>query len=324
MSRESASSGGEFTWGVWLRSRLVLARDDQVARYCNRSRAQAVFILRIGCVQLLVLALVSTAGCTPRLTPWPLDRPLRIDIPVALDDGGAIALHLSEPVSAAAPQVLLLYATGDGGWRGKDKDAFEHMTRWGYAIAGFSSKDYLRHLERRSEITTPQDVARDFALLIEAAKLRFGLADNVRTILVGVSRGAGLSVAAAGRPSLQHMLAGVLLVALTREEEYVHRIRRRSPLLPNRAELVALDTYDYLRRLGSMPVVIIQSTHDNYLPAAEARTLIGPDSELLRLEPVASKNHSFTDARGQLYDRMQASLGWIARLTPSEVREGIQ
>jgi hypothetical protein len=283
-----------------------------------------VSILGIGSLPVLVVAAVAAAGCTSRLTPRPLDRPVRIDVPVALADGGEITLHLSEPLSAANPQALVLYATGDGGWRGKDKDAFEHMTRWGYPLAGFSSKEYLRRIEDRSEITTPQDVARDFALLIEAAKRRFGLVQGVRTILVGVSRGAGLSVAAAGSPSLQHMLAGVLLVALTREEEYVHRVRRRSLLLPNRGELVALDTYAYLRRLRSMPVAIIQSTHDNYLPASEARTLVGPDSDLLQLEPIASRNHSFTDARRQLYERMQASLGWIARLGPSDAGESIQ
>ena len=74
-----------------------------------------------------------------------------------------------------------------------------------------------------------------------------------------------------------------------------------------------LDNYEYLPRLRTLPLSIIQSTHDDYLPAEEARRLLGPDSALRQLHPIVSKNHSFSDARTPLYAQMQASLAWVSQ-----------
>ena len=136
----------------------------------------------------------------------------------------------------------------------------------------------------------------------------------MRTVLVGVSRGSGLAVAAAGEPAFQAQLAGVVAVALTREEEYVHRLKRNRKAPHEAAEMVMLDNYEYLPRLRALcRCAIIQSVHDNYLPAEEARRLLGPDSALRQLHPIASKNHSFTDAREALYAQMKSSLEWVCR-----------
>jgi hypothetical protein len=34
---------------------------------------------------------------------------------------------------------MLIYATGDGGFRGKDKELFDEMASFGYPVAGFSA-----------------------------------------------------------------------------------------------------------------------------------------------------------------------------------------
>jgi hypothetical protein len=263
---------------------------------------------------LAAIACVSAAaaGCAHRVPPLDPNAPLRIEAEMQFDDEHPLDLHLSRPCAFDADHPLILYATGDGGWRGKDRDAFERMTGWGYPMAGFSAPNYLRHLVRHTHETTPPDVARDYARIIRIAKARMGIAAEVPTILVGVSRGSGLAVAAAGEPSLQPSLAGVVAVALTREEEYVHRLKRKRTAPQEPPELVMLDNYEYLPRLRNLPLSIIQSTHDDYLPAEEARRLLGPDSALRRLKPIASKNHSFTDAREPMYTELQASLSWVA------------
>ena len=255
------------------------------------------------------------AGCAPRVPSAGPNAPIRYDSSVEFDDGHAMALHLSRPVSFDAEHPLVLFATGDGGWRGKDKAAFEQMTRWGYPLAGFSAPSYIQHLVKHEHTTTPADVARDFAEIIGVAERDLLMPPyGARTLLVGVSRGAGLVVAAAGEPSLQPSLVGVVAVALTREEEYVHRLRRPRRRPQADPELVMLDNYEYLPRLRRLPLSIIQSTHDDYLPAEEARRLLGPDTALRQLHPIPSKNHSFTDAREQLYEQMQASLAWVSQI----------
>lgn len=264
----------------------------------------------------VLCAAAALASCVHRVPPLDPAAPVRIDGEMGFEDGHSLDLHFSRPCMLDAAHPLILYATGDGGWRGKDRDAFERMTHWGYPIVGFSAPNYLRHLVRHPRETTPTDIARDYARIIKLAKERMGVADDVPTILVGVSRGSGLAVAAAGEVALQPSLAGVVAVALTREEEYVHRLRRKRKAPQDPPELVMLDNYEYLPRLRNLPLSIIQSTHDDYLPAEEARRLLGPDSALRQLKPIRAKNHSFADAREPLYVELQASLSWVAHFLP--------
>jgi hypothetical protein len=263
---------------------------------------------------LLLCVLVLSCACAARVPPFDPAAPLRIESEIAFDDAHLLELHLSRPCELDPMRPLILYATGDGGWRGKDEEAFERMTRWGYPLVGFSSPTYLGHIVRHTHQATPPDVARDFERIIRIAKARMSLPDTMRTVLVGVSRGSGLAVAAAGEPVFQPLLAGVVAVALTREEEYVHRLRRNRKAPQQPPVMVMLDNYEYLPRLRNLPLSIIQSVHDNYLPAEEARRLLGPDSRLHQLHPIASKNHSFTDAREPLYAQMKSSLEWVCQL----------
>jgi fermentation-respiration switch protein FrsA (DUF1100 family) len=132
-------------------------------------------------------------------------------------------------------------------------------------------------------------------------------------ILVGISRGAGLAVVAAGQRVLRDRLVGVLAIALTKEEEYVrhYRVRRGTPAGTPQRELVMIETYEYLRRLSSLPVSVIQSTRDGYLPAAAARELFGPDTPDRQLHAIDALDHSFNGGRDELYQQMEQSLTWL-------------
>jgi hypothetical protein len=252
--------------------------------------------------------LLAAAGCAPRVR-LP-DGSLTPDRTIVLNDH-PLLLHFANP-HAPASRPLLVYATGDGGWHRKDLDFFHHLILMGYPVVGFDAHDYVTHLGRTSE-TTPARLAGDYARIIKSARDALQLATDRPVVLVGVSRGAGLSVVAAGQRGLRPAISGVLAVALTREEEYVMwlrrlRIRPRSSA-PRTREMV--ETYEYLPLLGNMPVAVIQSTHDNYLPAAEARGLFGGDTPRRRFESIESRNHSFSDARDKLYTETETSLEWI-------------
>jgi fermentation-respiration switch protein FrsA (DUF1100 family) len=198
-----------------------------------------------------------------------------------------------------------VYATGDGGWRGKDREVYAQLESWGYAAVGFSAPEYLKHLpgvEGDDGATTPARLSRDFAVIIESARQSLQIPESQPAILVGVSRGADLSVVAAGQPGLQPQLGGVVAIALTKEEEYVRR--RRRPKVP-------LDLYGYLDRLGDIPLAVIQSTRDNYLNAGDARDLFGQDTPVRRFHAVEADNHSFGGSRPILYETLRGALDWI-------------
>ena len=72
-----------------------------------------------------------------------------------------------------------------------------------------------------------------------------------------------------------------------------------------------VDVYEYLGQLGELPIAVIQSTHDKYLPAAEARVEFGPDSPVRWLQPIEASNHNFRGARNQMYDAMKSALAWV-------------
>jgi fermentation-respiration switch protein FrsA (DUF1100 family) len=256
---------------------------------------------------LLAAAVLATAAAACAHTV-PLRRPVPDPfVRTVTLYGHPLELHLATLGSAHEP--LVVFATGDGGWRGYDLDTYRHLVSWGYPVAGFSAPEYIKYLRGEDETTTPVRLATDYMLMVELARRELRLPGNTPVILVGVSRGAGLSVVAAGQRLLQPELAGVLAVALTREEEHVRFRRRRSSTASG--ESLMLQTYEYLPNLDVVPLEVIQSTNDNYVTAAQARELFGRDTAHRRLVPIESRNHSFSDAREQLYAAMEQSLQWL-------------
>ena len=247
---------------------------------------------------LLSLALLT--ACAPG-RPSAAPRLVHSETYVSLH-GHALTVHLSVPAGVHAGP-LLVYATGDGGWWGKDKAIFTRLAGWGYSVAGFSARDYVHHLG--SEAVRPVTIAADYNAIIDAAEKALGLPPSTRIILVGKSRGSGLEVAAASRALLRPQIAGIVAIALTKEEEYVHRRLRRT------RQFAMLQTYDALPLIGPVPVAVIQSTNDNYLPATKARELFGADSPTRRFLAVEASDHNFDGAQDVMYQDIRESLEWI-------------
>jgi len=265
---------------------------------------------------LTVSLTLSGCGPTPAAPPGPLTWNH-----VVFVEQRWLQLRMARPPKPARNLPLVLFITGDGGWRGKDLSAFRHLIRWGFPVAGFSAPDYLGHLAGGVETLTPVRLAGDFALIIRSARQAQGLPADGPTILVGVSRGADLAAVAAVEPSLQPSIGGVLVIGLTREEEFVRASHhwwkegRATSATADRADQPdqtrMVEPYVALRRL-SVPMSQIQSSHDGYVPAAEARTLFGPDTATRQFHAIEARNHSFSNARDALYRQMASSLDWLA------------
>lgn len=267
-----------------------------------RKVARAGLLLLVACAAL-------TGGCAlrARQAVTALNPPVA-DHTILLNDH-ELRLHFSRGTRGVT-HPLLVYATGDGGWHRKDLAAYRHLVSFGHPTVGFDAHDYVTHLGAMDS-TTPARLAADYERIIRAAKETLQLPADYPVVLVGVSRGAGLSVVAAGQRGLRPSISGVLAVALTKEEEYVKILRRlrrrgRPTAVPEMVEV-----YDYLPRLAGMPIAVVQSTRDHYLPASAARALFGPDNPHRWFQSIQARNHSFGGARPQLYDAMDRSLTWI-------------
>jgi pimeloyl-ACP methyl ester carboxylesterase len=250
-----------------------------------------------GCV-LFVTIMISSCAANP--------RPAVPDQSVTLNGH---SLHLRFENSDAPPtRPLLVYATGDGGMHRKDLDTYRHLAALGDPIVGFDARDYVKHLGKDTVTTTPERLAHDYAQIIMRARRALGLDAHCSVVLVGISRGAGLAVVAAGQ--LRDSIDGVVAVALTQEEEYV-RWHRRLPPPRDTHPPAMVDVYEYLAELGNLPIAIVQSTHDQYLPAAKAREQFGPDTPYRWLQAIAASNHNFSGARRRMYDAVRSALDWV-------------
>lgn len=268
----------------------------------------------------LVVAILLCAGCgihrEPRLEPPGVSAERNIQI-----NGHSLRVHVADS-RTRQPALLLLYATGDGGWHRKDLDLYRHLVAWGYPVAGFDAHDYVTHLGAEPT-TTPERVAHDYQAMIDTAREALALPRALPVALVGVSRGAGLAVVAAGEPLLRDVLAGVVVAGLTKEEEYVRWYRRIGPHRSETREMVQI--YEYLPFLAPLPITVIQSTRDKYLPAASARALFGPDGPDRHLIAIDARNHSFAGARDELYAAVERALDSMSRTdltqSPQTARE---
>jgi hypothetical protein len=253
------------------------------------------------------LAAAGPLGCAAGLRDVPVGsvRLQIVETSVRLHQHD-LTIRLSAGRGLRAP--LVLYGTGDGGWRGGDAELFERLVAWGFPSAGFNAREYVSHLEGGAPTETPDVLAADMTALVETAARELMVAGDTPFVFVGKSRGAGLAVAAATAPSLHARLKGVLAIGLTREEEYVSAVPAHQPA---GSPPVMFETYAALAQLAEIPVAVIQSTRDGYITAADARELVGPDTATRRLRPIESDGHNFGGAVDAMYAEMRRSFDWI-------------
>jgi hypothetical protein len=227
-----------------------------------------------------------------------------------------VKLTLFRPAPAAtAPPFIVIFASGDGGLRGGSKDLLVHLGAQHYWVVGFSSPEALKGIDDESKGEPNYAVARDrFASIISQAKQALSLPDQTPIVIVGMSRGANVVVAAAGDAVLRAGMTGAVAVALTREFD---DLTIPDSLIGNPGietdDQGRLQTYPSLQRLGAMRLAVIQSTNDSYVPSAESRQLLGPDTSTRRLYEIESKNHSFGGGRDALVQALDDAMTWVAQ-----------
>lgn len=245
-------------------------------------------------------------SCVHRVLP----RSVTLDTDVACDavvHDRAMDFQVTPAGNGARP--LLFYITGDGGWNNLEVDVFRQVTDWGYPVIAVSAPEYLDGFDRDDRQTTTAQVAEDFSQLIASGRECLGGAGQP-VILLGVSRGADLVVAAAGEPTLRDQVQGVVAISLTAEEEYV-----RPTASSERSDMLTL--YDYLPNLEPLPVSVIQSDGDSYVPSEEARREMGSDTVHRRLFAIDARDHIFSDGRFDMLAALGESLRWIASISGS-------
>jgi len=232
--------------------------------------------------------------------------------------GRLLDLHLghSFPVSGSVP--LVVYASGDGGWFGAAIDMYKAIVKAGYPAVGFSVRAYLGLLSHTPDAISTGELAIDYAEIIQQARSALGEAPTVPVLLTGWSRGAAFSLLAASESSIKPEVLGVIAIGLPGKEELNIRRRGKHIFVANHhssRQHVIFETYDVIPELSSLKISLIQSTHDDFLPASAAKTMFGPDSNVRRFYAVEAKNHRFSGGTDAFRHSLVESLSWISEPT---------
>ncbi len=271
-------------------------------------RAKSLFA--VACL----VALVGCAGLGARLASKPGEYTVTVQ-PVHAPHRDIHATYV-RPNQNRHPGYLVMFVTGDDGWFGTSRALFTHLADEGYTLAGFSAPEALQGVAESVRVSTAR-AAEGMQDLFAQARQHLGLPDSTPIVMVGFSRGASAVAFTAVHPDLRDDLKGAVAIALTREADFLHasEAERRLGVQVDNQDRIQL--YAALKFLGSTPFAVIQSTNDSYVPAAESRQLLGADTATLRLYPVESEDHGFSDARDTLMHDLDDALRWIEQEAPA-------
>ncbi len=265
-----------------------------------------------------VSAALLAGGCTSTLRApetglagpsWVVRQPLH---------GHTLDLHLIRPSRTPAPAVLVLYASGDGGWFGTAVDMFKSIGAFGYPAVGFSSRTLLS-LAPRSASMTVEQLAEDYRQILDTARTALDLPASTPALLTGWSRGAAFAVLVAGDRRQRDGIEGVIAIGLPGSESLELGDDDSDDDPPSAAEPLPGDpgrrlfnNYARLGRIAPLRCAVIQATGDGYLRADAAQRRFGPDTPDRRFYAVAARNHRFNGGEAAFLASLRDALGWVA------------
>ncbi len=211
------------------------------------------------------------------------------------------------PGGGAGPHRKVLFAPGDGGWRGFAVTMGENLAAAGYDVYGVDTRRYLTSFTGSTVLTTAQ-IAADFRTLAQW----MAQGSSERVLLVGWSEGAGLGLAAAADSSNRDTFAGMVSVGTTPYNILAWRWRdigaEITKSLPNEP---TFKSADYISRVAPLPLVVIASTGDEYAPLEVTRQLYGAAGEPKKLVVLDATDHKFGGKTEEFFAALRDGLNWI-------------
>ena len=187
--------------------------------------------------------------------------------------GKPLALSVYQPHgSGPAVEGTIIMGSGDVGWVGLAASMAEFAAADGYIVVGINVRQYLAAFTNGHDHLAPADVPRDYAEIAQYLRTRGLLRPPV--VVSGVSEGAALAVLAASSPSNHQWLSGVITMGLPASAEVAWRWSDFTSWLTKKdADEPSFETRDYLASVSPLPLFMIQSTRDEYIPEADYRAL---------------------------------------------------
>lgn len=201
----------------------------------------------------------------------------------------------------------VLFAPGDGGWRGFAVTVAEHLASSGYDVYGLDTRRYLQSFTGMKVLQTSQ-ISGDLGQLAEWARQ----GDSGRILLLGWSEGAGLGLAAAADTEHRNVFQGLAAVGMTennilalRWSDLMAQVTKKLPKEPT------FRSADFVDKVSPLPLAMITSTHDEYVSVEATHQLFSAAREPKRLLLIDGEDHKFSGKTDEFFRALNESLKWI-------------
>ena len=207
----------------------------------------------------------------------------------------------------------IIVSSGDGGWIHLGPHVAEMLAARGFFVVGFDVRAYLASFTGEAQVLRPSDEPTDYKALVTFASA----ATRQKPVLIGVSEGAGLSVLAATDSQTKAAIAGVIALGLPERNELGWRWKDALIYLTHRApDEPTFSAADTVASIAPVPLALVQSTHDEFVPLAETRRIFDRASPPKQLWIVDASNHRFSNNLPEFDRRLMEALEWIRHNQP--------
>ncbi|MGE0129281.1 MAG: AcvB/VirJ family lysyl-phosphatidylglycerol hydrolase [Blastocatellales bacterium] len=211
------------------------------------------------------------------------------------------------PATGAKLNRKVLFAPGDGGWRGWAITIAQQMAGWGYDVYGLDTRTYLNGFTGGAGIKE-SDVMNDFRQIAEWMIK----GANERVTLIGWSEGAGLGVLAAAGAENKQTFNGLITFGLGDEnvlgwtwKDNLTYVTKSKPNEP------AFRASGYMAKIAPLPYLMLHSSKDEFVPFEEAKLLATAAREPKRISVIQANNHRFDGNVNEFYRQLREGLQWM-------------
>jgi type IV secretory pathway VirJ component len=228
--------------------------------------------------------------------------------------GRTLAAWVYRP--AGTPKGTVIMGSGDVGWVGLAVDMSSFLAAQGFLVVGINVRQYLSSFTAGKAHLAVTDPPADYEALAEILKRRGLLHEPV--VASGVSEGAALALLAASAPRNHEWLRGVVTMGVPSTAELAWRWTDFPAwIMKSDAHEPSFAPREFVAAVSPLPLVMIQSRKDEYVPEADYRALDVAAKPPKKLVLIDASNHRFTDRRRELEREYLSALAWIQSVRPS-------
>lgn len=213
------------------------------------------------------------------------------------------------PGAGAGPHRKVLFAPGDGGWRGFAITMAENMQEAGYDIYGLDTREYLQSFTAAT-VLKPAEIASDLRAIANWARQ----GANDRVLVVGWSEGAGLGLPAVADPQNSDVFAGLVAIGMTEQNVLAWRwadiMAEIAKKLPNEP---TFPSAEFVAKLSPQPLFMIASTHDEFISVEATRALFAAAHQPKSFVLIDARDHKYAGNTDTFFRTLKDGLAWIAQ-----------